>query len=148
MQLRSEPCELFSRAAEQKYIETLGFLKDASSGKLEIHSKKGVHDTLSFILRELQGVKKIAVTSQGELDEWAEPESWWMKQYVTDHQAAIARGITIERIFILSSQEELLSSKRAFDTNQDAGVTVKAAFDRKIEQEDLMDGGNCMLFLS
>lgn len=146
MQLRSEPCELFSRAAEQKYIETLGFLKDASAGKLEIHSKKGVHDALSFILRELQGLKKITVTSQGELEEWAEPESWWMKQYVADHEAAIARGIVIERIFIVSSEEELTSAKRAFDTNQDVGVAVKAAFERKIEQEDLMDGGNCMLF--
>lgn len=144
--LRSEPCELFSRAAEQKYAETLNFLKDATAGRIEIHSKKGVHDILSFVLKDLQGLKRVRVTSRGELEEWGEPESWWMKKYVDDHEAAIGRGVAVERIFIVSSEADLASGKKAFQFNSELGVKVRVAFEKYIEQEDLLDADNCMLF--
>jgi hypothetical protein len=144
--LRSEPCELFSRAAEEKYAETLNFLKGATAGRIEVHSKRGVHDVLSFVLKDLQGLKRIRVTSRGELGEWGEPESWWMKKYVEDHEAAVGRGVAVERIFIISSENDLASGKKAFQINAQLGVKVKAAFERNIEQEDLLDADNCLLF--
>jgi len=144
-QVIEEGCPLFQLAAVTSYQRTLSFLTTLKEGEIEIDQHAEVFHYLGFLFRECPVIRKIKAISTGEFDEWKEEESWWPKQYFGLHEAAINRGVEIERIFVVSSRQQAKAVDVVFQRNNDYHIRVKVAIQSKISPADLQVA-NCLLF--
>lgn len=142
---KDDRCELFRRIALQTFDHTDRFFKDLSNGHFEIHTLDDVHNMLSFLLQDMHTLKSVLATSHGELKEWSGGESWYSRKYFSDHKAAIARGITIKRMFIAGDGERQLVD-RAISRNSELGITATWTPESRLSHEDIAEFGNAMIF--
>jgi hypothetical protein len=143
--LRESPCDLFREAAVTKLKAVNSYFDDLANGHLPVGNQSEVFDLLKLLFCDISFVKEIHATSFGEVEEW---RTWWGTRYLEIHKAASKRGVKIERVFILRSDEEVQKAADVMSANSSCNVVAKYALRSAISQSDFNNAGNCMLFLN
>jgi hypothetical protein len=143
--LRESPCELFRRAAVSRLQDTNAYFEALSGGRLAVRTQDEVFDFLKLLFCEISHVREIRMTSYGEIDEWRD---WWGRKYLEIHKIANQRGVRMERLFILKSDEEAKLAADIMHMNVAEGVAVKYTLRSKISSGDFNNANNCMLFFN
>lgn len=145
LQLRDHDCPLFTKEAEEIYQETVDKFAMLQRHELRTDNHEQVYHWLEFLFRDFDSLKRIRAISSGEFNEWRAVDSWWIRHYLRLHQIAHARGVQIERIFILKAKNQVRTYEDVFRRNIDYNVDVKIALRDRIGPADFKVG-NCMLF--
>jgi hypothetical protein len=141
--LRESKCDLFREAAVAKLRDVNAYFDDLAGGQLAVRNQSEVFDLLKLLFCEISFIREIHSTSSGEADEW---RTWWGKHYLEIHKAAIKRGVKIQRIFIVRSDDEATSAADIMRANTAHNIIVKYAVRPEISQSDFNNASNCMLF--
>jgi hypothetical protein len=144
--LRQSKCDLVATLASSKYLDTRTFFEKLNNGAIQINDKRDLYKILRLLFCDLPAVKTICATSYGELREWRDTGSWWVKTYLAMHQLALQQRKSIRRIFILDKDEQGGGTDDVLKANRDAKVIVKTTAQESVSPEDFGQASNCLVF--
>lgn len=145
-ELSSGKCQLFSKLADDKYAETIGYFQNLQGDYVELPTLGHAYTVLEYVFRSLDDIKYIYATSHGELDEWKEENSWWATNYRNLHLSAKQRGAVVTRIFIFPRGPEPLELTVLSEHRRRHQDIVKVAVSAQVPPSILPHAGNCMVF--
>jgi hypothetical protein len=145
LELQEGPCPFFKQAARETYQNAVKRFEHLSRYQLHAANLDEVYHWLEILFQDVTIIKEIKAISTGEFSEWRDTNSWWSGHYLNLHNIAHARGVKLDRIFIVSKYQEK-SGEDVFQTNINYHVSVKIASHNNIEPQDVHHYGNCILF--
>ena len=114
-------CDVVRTLAESKYVDTRVFYEDLSKGRIPLTDETDVYQILDLLFCDIPVVKVIHATSYGELDEWRDGDSWWVKSYIRTQAVALKQRKHVTRIFILREGAQDVRAVEVLQANADLG---------------------------
>lgn len=142
--LNESGCPVFIHAASRVYMEAMAKIDLLATGQIHISTDDEVLDWLEFLF-QLRDIKFIKAISSGEFKEWERPDSRFMQHYLSLHRTAQESGVSIERIFVVKSDNHARLWNNVFKFNLKHSILVRLAQEEHIRDND-RSITNCLVF--